>query len=279
MTKLTAPLKWHGGKNYLAKRIVALFPKHIHYVEPFFGGGAVLLARNPEGVSEVVNDLNGSLTNFWKVLQDESAFTEFSRRVQAVPFSEYEYNQYADLSTLNPEECDVTCALAFFVRCRQSLAGRMDSFAPLSRNRTRSNMNEQASAWINAVDGLPAVHDRLKRVVILNRSALDVIRQQDGPETLVYADPPYVAGTRSSPDVYDHEMSLEDHRSLLNVLKNMKGKFILSGYDNVVYAEAARECGWKTVDFLLPNNSAGGKTKKTMTERLWMNFTPAEVSP
>ena len=40
---LTQPLKWHGGKYYLAKRIIEEFPTHVHYVEPYFGGGSVLL--------------------------------------------------------------------------------------------------------------------------------------------------------------------------------------------------------------------------------------------
>ena len=70
----TPPLKWHGGKHYLASRFVGLMPPHLHYVEPFLGGGAVLLARDPndpslwlsphKGVSEVVNDINGRLVNF-----------------------------------------------------------------------------------------------------------------------------------------------------------------------------------------------------------------------
>jgi hypothetical protein len=67
------PLKTHGGKGAhrgnLARWIVGLMPKHLHYVEPFPGGLSVLLAKNPEGVSEVVNDLDGGLTNFWHVLQ------------------------------------------------------------------------------------------------------------------------------------------------------------------------------------------------------------------
>jgi DNA adenine methylase len=71
---IDGPLKWHGGKHYLAPKIVALMPPHLHYVEPFFGGGAVLLAKNPDGVSEVVNDLDGDLINFWKVLADEATF-------------------------------------------------------------------------------------------------------------------------------------------------------------------------------------------------------------
>ncbi len=59
--RISPPLKWHGGKWYLARRIVAKMPPHIHYVEPFAGGLSVLLAKDPEGVSEVVNDINGDL--------------------------------------------------------------------------------------------------------------------------------------------------------------------------------------------------------------------------
>jgi len=60
-------------------------------------------------------------------------------------------------------------------------------------------MNEQASAWLRAVDGLPDVHQRLQRVVILNDDAVIVIRQQDGPHTLYYLDPPYLHETRATP--------------------------------------------------------------------------------
>jgi len=81
-------------------------------------------------------------------------------------------------------------AVSFFVECRMSLAGRGDQFAPLSRTRTRRGMNEQASAWLSAVDGLRAVHRRLRRVVVLNRPAIEVIQGQDGPDTLFYLDPP-----------------------------------------------------------------------------------------
>ena len=107
---LAQPLKWHGGKYYLAKRIISLMAPHLHYVEPYFGGGAVLLARDPnrdwyrgaddcqdrapsyfKGCSEVVNDVNLELTNFWRVLQDEPSFRELQRRCQKTPFSQVEF--------------------------------------------------------------------------------------------------------------------------------------------------------------------------------------------
>ena len=76
---VSEPLKWHGGKHYLARRIVELMPSHLHYVEPYAGGLAVLLVKDPTGVSEVVNDLDGRLMGFWRVLQDPEQFERFPR--------------------------------------------------------------------------------------------------------------------------------------------------------------------------------------------------------
>jgi DNA adenine methylase len=264
---IRAPLKWHGGKHYLATRIVALMPPHLHYVEPYAGGLAVLLAKDPEGVSEVVNDRSGELTNFWRVLQRADSFARFQRVIEAVPFSEVQWRQ-ADERVSHPDP--VARAIAFFIRCRQSLAGRMDSFAPLSRRRTRRGRNEQASAWQSAVQGLPAVHARLWRVAILDRPAVEVIRQQDGPGTLFYCDPPYLPGTRAAPEVYGHEMSEADHRELLDMLRQCRAKVMLSGYPSALYDAAL--ASWTRHTFEVPNNAAGGKAKDRETEVLWCNF-------
>ena len=284
--RLAPPLKWHGGKHYLAPRIVELMPRHLHYVEPYFGGGSVLLARDPEnpslswgdksherGVSEAVNDVNGDLINFWRVLQNQRDFTKFKRIVEAVPFAQPEWDRAAkDLG-----EGRVERAVRFFVLCRQSLAGRMQDFAALSRSRTRRGMNEQASAWLTCVEGLPAVHDRLKRVTILKDDAIKVIRQQNGAKTLFYCDPPYLHETRASTNDYQYEMSEVDHVALLEALAGIEGLFMLSGYGNDLYEKFARRYGWQRVDFKLPNNAAGGKSKRRMTECVWMNYSPSRV--
>jgi DNA adenine methylase len=264
--RVPLPLKWHGRKFYLAPKIVALMPPHVHYVEPYAGGLSVMLATDPEGRSEVANDIDGNLTNFWRVLQDEDTFARFHRFMQAVPFSEVEWQDAASSKTDDPVER----AVRFFIHCRQSLAGRMDGFAPLSRTRTRRRMNEQVSAWLNAVDGLPLVHRRLKRVAILNRDALEVIRQQDGRETLFYLDPPYLGETRTSDDVYAHEMDASRHAELLDTILKCTGRVMLSGYPSELYD--TRLQGWSRHVFELPNQAAGGKQKRRMTEVLWCNF-------
>ncbi len=252
-------------------------PPHLHYCEPYFGGGSVLLAKDPEGVSEAVNDIDGRLMNFWKCLAVPRTFPEFVRAAQATPFSEAVWEGCVDL--IDDCECHckgaaecVYCALRFFVRCRQSLAGRGKAFAPLSTARTRRGMNEQASAWLSAVEGLPAVHARLARVAITCRPAIDCIRQQDGPGTLFYLDPPYMLETRKSKDVYGFEMQHECHEKLLTQLSELNGKFILSGYNSKLYDWHSGHNGWHRRTVNVPNNAAGGKTKRRMEECLWTNF-------
>jgi DNA adenine methylase len=280
LARVSPPLKWHGGKHYLAQQIVALMPSRckkpngpddddpgwLHYVEPYAGGLAVLFANDPEGISEVVNDLDGRLTNFWQVLQDDDTFGRFQRVLEAVPFSESEYQ-----SAYRDEGDPVERAVRFFIHCRQSLAGRMNAFAPLSRNRTRRGMNEQASAWMTAVDGLPAVHARLRRVAVLkSQDALNVIRQQDGPRTLFYLDPPYLAETRAAAKVYTHEMTSAQHQALLDVVRGCRGKVMLSGYPSALYDQAL--AGWTPHEFGVPNQAAGGSEKRRMKEIVWCNF-------
>lgn len=283
MHKLTQPLKWWGGKHYLASKIIALMPPHLHYVEPYAGGLAVLLERDPfdeslysgkdcfkQGVSEVVNDIDGRLTNFWRVLQDKKAFVQFQRIVEVTPFSEVEWRE-AEGRDVPHKVPDVAAAVAFFIRCRQSRTGQFKDFAPLSRNRTRRRMSEQASAWLTCIEGLPAIHARLKRVVVLNQDALQVIRSQDEPETLFYLDPPYLHKTRASTDAYgQHEMSEADHRELLATIKRCRGKVILSGYPSPLYDEELKR--WRRVDFRIDNKASGGKIKRTMTEAVWLKY-------
>lgn len=261
----------------MADLIISLMPPHTHYVEPYFGGGQVLFRKNPEGVSEAVNDINGGLMNFWRVLQDEELFAVLRKQLDVTPFSEDMFN---GSSSKFPFDCEVKAeprsAVEFFIRYRQSRQGLGKSFATLSRNRTRRGMNEQVSSWLSAIEGLPEAHERLKRVVILNRDALGVIRQQDGENTLHYLDPPYVREVRISKSAYKHEMASLQHARLLIALSKIKGKFILSGYPSSLYSLAEKKYGWHRIDVNIDNKASSKKVKDVKTECLWMNYMPKE---
>jgi DNA adenine methylase len=121
------------------------------------------------------------------------------------------------------------------------------------------------------VQGLPAVCERLGRVLFENRPALDLIRSEDDSGTLFYLDPPYPHETRRTTDAYAaSEMTEADHWELLDLVKQVQGKVMLSGYPRELYDEAL--AGWSRHTFDLPNHAAGGAAKRRMTEVLWCNF-------
>ena len=73
-------VKWAGGKGQLIAQLEALFPRALGqgevetYVEPFVGGGAMLfhiLGKYPTVRRVVINDLNGDLTNVYRVVKEE----------------------------------------------------------------------------------------------------------------------------------------------------------------------------------------------------------------
>jgi DNA adenine methylase len=263
----TKAIKWHGGKHYLAPWITSHFPEDF------------AKARR----SEVVNDINGPLTNFWRVLAHDGAFEEFKRIVEATPVSKPRWEEAAAAiasrrSDNGPawKKINVEAAVDFFVFCRQSRQALMKDFATLSKNRTRRGMNETAASWWGAVEGLGEVRDRLRGVVIYNEKAVDVILREDGPNTIQYLDPPYLHSERSATEAYEHEMDEDDHEELLQACSRLKGRFLLSGYRSDLYDRYARRYGWCRDEIEIDNKSSSASAKEIKTECLWMNFDPGE---
>jgi DNA adenine methylase len=259
------PLKWHGGKHYLAQRIVALFPEHHTYCEPFGGAASVLLNKEPVPV-EIYNDLDRRLWRFFRVLRDCEKFAELHRRLQLTPYSEAEFN-----SALEPDADEIGQVRRDFVRWRLSIGGRGDAFS-CTLHRVRRGMADNASGYLSAVDDvLPLVAERFRRVQMVTCTpATAAVLRWDSRDTLFYCDPPYLAETRTSPQVYGCEMTEDDHRRLAGVLRACAGKVVLSGYPSDLYADLY--AGWRTVTFDLANHAAGGGCKRRVCERVWLNW-------
>lgn len=288
--RVQSPLKWHGGKYYLAKPIVQLMPPRsvnpsapkkddkgwVHYVEPFFGGGQVLFANDPEGISEVVNDIDGQLANFWNVLRSDSTRDKFIGLANLTPVDSDLFKHAKQVletkEDLSAESLDVECALLFFIKYRQSRQALGESFSTFSSNRSRSGMNEQVSSWLGVVEGLNEAADRLRRVAIVSDDAITVIKREDGPRTLFYLDPPYLQSTRVSKEAYKHEMTLEQHEELLKTAESLEGRFMLSGYRSELYDDYALKNKWRLVEINAVLNSSSKREKETRVECVWMNY-------
>lgn len=270
-----SPIKYHGGKSYLATKIIKLLPSrdswHL-WREPFFGGGSVTLSLDPEGLSEAVNDIDRELMNFWNVISCPEKVAELRDILDTTPFSDelfFNANTHDCVTGLGFSES--FRAANFFVRARQSRQGLGKDFATPT-TRIRRGMNENVSAWLSAVDSLPEVHERMKRIEIRNMAAVEFIRKYDHERAVFYCDPPYLHTTRSTTGEYRFEMNENDHLELLHVLSSIKGRFLLSGYPSEMYRRYQDIYGWQSAVFPTDNKASGAKTKEVKLETVWMNY-------
>lgn len=211
--EMIGPLSYIGGKRALAKRIIELFPKHTTYAEVFAGGAQVFFAKEPSKV-EILNDLDGEITNFFRVVREH--YEELIRyfRFTVVGRSWYELLRTTDPRTLT----DVQRAARHLYVLKTSFGSRV----------THQNYHWHVvqPPGLN-LERLPQLienaHKRLQRVQIECLPYEDVLEKYDRPTTLFYLDPPYW-GRR----LYRHNFSEADFKNLAERLGNIKGKFILS---------------------------------------------------
>ena len=260
-------LRWTGGKFYIADWIVSLMPKHEVYVEPFFGAGWVFF-RKPRSKVEVINDIDDRVYALFKVLSDEELFQKFVEKIWFVGASEKLY--YEMLDRLKSGKLDlVDKAVAFFYVNRFNVSGNLAEDFLIWR------VNNKALSYEGVKERLVAIHRRLKGVAVLNRDWKDVVIKYDGEDVVFYLDPPYVLGTRSgSEGIYAYEMSNEEHEELVDICLKLRGKVILSGYQNEIYKKL-EENGWIRLDkevCLSTVVTVGGKERGRRVESVWLNY-------
>jgi len=128
-------------------------------------------------------------------------------------------------------------------------------------------MSGVVSRWLGSVETLPSIADRLLRVQIENRPAIELIRLYDGKHTLFYCDPPYPHSSRTDDKAYGVEMTDEEHERLAAVLHRVKGKVAISGYRCDLMDGLYRD---------FQRHDAATKichsVKKPRREALWVNY-------
>lgn len=251
------PFSYYGGKTTLAPTIADLLPPHSHYVEPFAGSLAVLLAKKPS-TAETVNDIDGDLINFWRVLRDRPE--ELERAAMLTPHSREEY-----LEARNVEGDDLERARRVWVILTQ---GRSHSMKPTGWWSARLSTGRKAypSFTTAFAQRMGNGSERLRGVSLENRDAVEMIRDYgQEPSVCIYADPPYLGSTRATN--YRHEM-LEDelHDQLAEALNNCNASVILSGYASPLYEELFD--GWHRTELKAPTALSG---RAAENEVLWSN--------
>jgi DNA adenine methylase len=268
MTPPTAPpFAYFGGKTILAPRIAAAFGPHGHYVEPFAGSLAVLLAK-PRSRMETVNDLDGDLMNFWRVLRDRPE--ELARVCALTPHSRAEWEACADFAV----EDDLERARRLWIRLAQSRTNRLMR-AGWRHYVAPGNMGTAFPGYLDGyVDRMAAAAERLHHVTLECRPALEIIERYGADEdVLLYVDPPYLGSTRANDRSYRHELITDaGHRELAEALHACRAAVVLSGYPSDLY-DLELYPGWHRTIFRT-GTGQGADGWSNRIEVLWSNRAP-----
>lgn len=260
-------LRYHGGKWILAPWIISHFPKHRIYVEPFGGGGSVLL-RKQRCYSEVYNDVWDTVINVFKVMRDPVTAAALKQALELTPYARTEFMESGE-EHLKTITCPVEKARLTILRSFAGFGSAATNAKYATGFRANANMSGTTPAhdWVNYPKNIELFIDRLKGVVIENKNYQEIILQHDSPETLVYLDPPYVHKTRSmkrSNAAYEYEFSDADHAEMCRFVLGLKSMVVISGYPNDIYGVHLN--GWEKSERAA---FADGANKRT--EVLWLS--------
>lgn len=252
---MNSPLAYIGGKSKLSKTIIEMMPEHQAYCEVFAGAAWVFFRKEPSKY-ETINDLDGDLITFYRVLQNH--LEEFLRQFKWLLssrewFEDWKRQQAAGGLT------DIQRAARYYYLQRHTFAGRV-------RNRTFGTgpLHRPRINLLRMEEELSEVHLRLCGVTIEHLPWQDFITRYDRPQTLFYLDPPYYQAP-----YYQHNLDLEDYQDVARILTTLTGKFILSINDMPIIREVFSPFNIHPVE--LKYSASKGK-QKTGKELLVTNF-------
>lgn len=237
---MKTPISYYGGKQKLVPELLPLIPMHTHYVEVFFGGGALFWAKEPS-IHETLNDLDGRVVNFYRVLQTD--FGRLQRLIQATCHSEAEYFR-AKQALANPATKPLKRAWAFWVQANMSFGNKLGGGFAHSATFNTGKADEPRKSTLKRETFTKAYAQRIELAEIFCRDAVAIIKLKDGPNVFFYIDPPYLSSHCGHYQGY----TSADFARLLDACSTMQGKFLLSSYPEPELLAARAAYGWQSKD-------------------------------
>ena len=259
---MKTPITYYGGKMNMVDDILPLIPKHKIYVEPFVGGGAIFWSKEPSKL-EVLNDNNGHVINFYHVLQN--SFRELKKLIEGTLYSRKAYKKALVIYDLPQLFSPLQKAWAFWILTNQGFSAIIGSWSYDNLGKKNKALNNKKRRFTKELA------ERLNTVQVECEDALKVITSRDASHTFFYIDPPYVGANQGHYGGYTNE----HFKNLLETLSTLKGKFLLSSYDNPMLQEYAKDNGW-FIKKLIKSKTASlkkkGKKREQKIEVLTWNY-------
>ena len=240
-------IKWVGGKTQLLDEVKKSLPrdfatrKHITYVEPFVGGGAVMfwiLQAYPNIERAVINDINDELICTYQVIKNnvDALIPELlCIQKEYIPLNAEDRKRYfmAKRASFNTKQLSPIETAALFIFLNRTC------FNGLYRVNSKGEFNVPHGKYANPricdAENLQACSKVLQKVEILCGDFAETGRYA-GPNTLFYFDPPYKPITETSSFTSYAKAGFDDAeqirlRDFCNQISRDKALFVASNSD------------------------------------------------
>ena len=272
---LKSPLgSYVGGKFKLSRKIVPLIPKHRYFCEPFCGSAAVFFGfRNLPRATYHLNDLDKSIFTFWNEFSNNhDEFVERMANFRIFKDVERNKNHFKHLQSQEKTGLLQGAGLACYVFYSIAFSFGGTRVTPIGFN--EDNFRESfLKKYFSKIKMLMVnkhlYKEKLQDVIVTNKCGIDVIQECDREDAFFYIDPPYPE-TRQH---YKNKFSIKDFNRLTAVLRDIKGKFVLSCYQN----QNLNLCDFNRKTFLIKRGLLNTdyfhvRKKQFVGESIWMNF-------
>lgn len=255
-------MPYFGGKAWLAPRLAAVLPPHRHYVEVCGGSLAVLLAKKPSR-QETVNDLDGHLMTFWRVLRDRP--DELERVCSLTPHSRAERALAQEISS---ELDELEISRRVFVALTQGRSGS------LTRTGWRHDLRPVSTPMpvtLQRYAGrIGAAARRIQSVSLECRPAVELVEAYGGDRgNLLYVDPPYIVdkGIRRGGEYRVEMRSVSAHQELASACVGADASVVVSGYASQLWDSMLD--GWYRWEIPMVTSQGSGDGRRV--EIVWSN--------
>lgn len=251
---MRSPFTYYGGKARMVPTMLPMIPAHKTYVEAFAGGASLFFAK-PSSAAEYLNDANGNIANFYRVLVTQ--FDALQLMLEGTIHDEHTHHRACEIYNDPKAHDDVTAAWATWVAINMSFGGEAGGSFRWGQNK-QDNWTP-AVAVRNRINAFRHYRSRLRQVTVFDRNALEIIDKLDSPDTFFYFDPPYVGARQGHYSGYTQEQ----FEMLINRCQKMAGKFLLSSYHNFYLTDMAEIEGWQQKEVEMRLGVTGGNFRKT----------------
>jgi DNA adenine methylase len=261
---MNSPFPWPGGKRALKKTLLGMIPEHNIYAEVFAGSAKLLFAKEPSGL-EVMNDLNGDVTNFFRVAKHRPAELAEQFEIECI-----HAGRFRELRREAQPLTELDRALRFAYLVWYSFGAKGEHFASSS---ARSLKTKRPLDRVR--DLLRETAARLTKVLIEQRDFAEILARYDSASTFFYLDPPYVA---FQPNGRYEPLSAERRSELFASLANIKGRFLMSFDDHEEVRRLAKDHHFRSLSVGVVYTISGGNSRKASPELLISNYETASLA-